>query len=133
MMYTVGEMAKLLNIAPSTLRYYDREGLLPFVERSPGGIRVFTEKDMGWLKIISCLKSAGMSLKDIRRYMEMAMQGRETIDDRLKMFLDQRERILQQMIREHFARKDARRVGAWAVQRTSSNRMILPKQTTGML
>ena len=62
MMYTVGEMAKLLNIPGSTLRYYDKEGLLPFVERSSGGIRMFQEKDYEWLKVISCLKKAGMSL-----------------------------------------------------------------------
>ena len=97
MVYTVSEMAKLLNVAPSTLRYYDREGLLPFVERSSGGTRIFTETDLRWLKIISCLKSAGMPLKDIRRYIEMAMQGKETIDARLEMFHEQRRRILDQM------------------------------------
>ena len=97
MVYTVSEAAKLLKVAPSTLRYYDREGLLPFVARSPGGTRVFTETDLRWLKIIACLKSAGMPLKDIRRYIEMAMAGDDTIDARLKMFHDQRRRILEQM------------------------------------
>ena len=56
MMYTVGEMAKLLGVPASTLRYYDKEGLLPFVERSPGGMRMFQEKDYEWLQIIGCLK-----------------------------------------------------------------------------
>lgn len=97
MVYTVSEMAKLLHVAPSTLRYYDREGLLPFVARSSGGIRIFTEDDYRWLKIISCLKSAGMPLKEIRRYIEMAMQGDGTIDARLEMFHEQRQRILDQM------------------------------------
>ena len=86
MMYTVGEMAKLLNIPGSTLRYYDKEGLLPFVERSSGGIRMFQEKDYEWLKVISCLKKAGMSLKDIREYINLAMQGDDTIDERLALF-----------------------------------------------
>ena len=45
MVYTVGEMAKMLEVPASTLRYYDKEGLLPFVERSPGGMRMFQEKD----------------------------------------------------------------------------------------
>ena len=49
MVYTVGEMAKLLGVAASTLRYYDKEGLLPFVERSSGGIRMFRESDIEWL------------------------------------------------------------------------------------
>lgn len=96
-MYTIGEMAKQLNIAPSTLRFYDREGLLPFVQRSEGGIRVFSESDYRWLKMICCLKCAGMSLKDIKRYIQMAMQGDETVDERLKMFEDQRRKLQAQM------------------------------------
>lgn len=59
MLYTVSEMAKKLNIAPSTLRYYDKEGLLPFVERSNGGIRMFKDSDFEWLSIIECLKKQG--------------------------------------------------------------------------
>jgi hypothetical protein len=68
MTYTVGQMAKMLGLAGSTLRYYDKEGLLPFVERSSGGIRMFREKDYEWLQIIECLKKAGMSIKDIKKY-----------------------------------------------------------------
>ena len=75
MMYTVGEMAKLLEVPASTLRYYDKEGLLPFVERSPGGMRMFQEKDYEWLQVIECLKKTGMPLKNIRTYIDMAMQG----------------------------------------------------------
>ena len=56
MVYTVGEMAKLLGITASTLRYYDKEGLLPFVERSSGGIRMFQESDFEWLQVIGCMK-----------------------------------------------------------------------------
>lgn len=57
MAYTVGEMARRLGVPASTIRYYDKEGLLPFVGRSSGGIRVFTEKDFEWLRIIECLKN----------------------------------------------------------------------------
>ena len=85
MAYTVGEMARRLGVPASTIRYYDKEGLLPFVGRSSGGIRVFTEKDFEWLRIIECLKKTGMSLKDIREYIELAMQGDSTIDARLAM------------------------------------------------
>ena len=68
MVYTVGEMAKLMGVPASTLRYYDKEGLLPFVERSSGGMRMFQEKDYEWLRIIECLKKTGMPLRDIRAY-----------------------------------------------------------------
>lgn len=63
MTYTVGQMAKMLGLAGSTLRYYDKEGLLPFVERSSGGIRMFREKDYEWLQIIECLKKQGCQSK----------------------------------------------------------------------
>ena len=97
MIYTVGEMAKTLGVPASTLRYYDKEGLLPFVKRSSGGIRMFEEKDYEWLKVISCLKKAGMSLKDIREYIQLAMEGDSTIDQRLDLFLNQRKVLLEQM------------------------------------
>ena len=86
MIYTVGEMAQKLGVPASTLRYYDKEGLLPFVERSSGGIRMFRENDFEWLQVIRCMKKAGMSIKDIRQYIELAMQGDDTIDTRLEMF-----------------------------------------------
>ena len=98
MVYTVGEAAKRLGIAPSTLRYYDKEGLLPFVERSSGGIRMFQEKDFEWLQVIECMKKAGMSIKDIRAYIEMALQGDSTIDARLELFRRQQREVEQQMV-----------------------------------
>ena len=99
MAYTVGEMAKRLGVPASTLRYYDKEGLLPFVGRSTGGIRMFEEKDYEWLRIIECLKKTGMSLKDIRAYIELAMQGDATIDQRMEMFRKQRT-VLQARMAE---------------------------------
>ena len=96
-MYTVGEMARMLHVPASTLRYYDKQGLLPFVERSPGGIRVFKDSDFEWLRIIECMKKAGMSLKDIRIYIELTMQGDSTIDARLAMFRRQQDTLRAQM------------------------------------
>lgn len=99
MVYTVGEMAKLLGVAPSTLRYYDKEGLLPFVERSSGGIRMFQESDFEWLRIIGCMKKVGMSIKEIRQYIELALQGNDTIELRLQMFQHQKA-VLQEQLKE---------------------------------
>ena len=97
MVYTVGEMAGLLGVTASTLRYYDKEGLLPFVQRSSGGIRMFQDSDFEWLQVIGCMKKAGMSIKDIRNYIEMALQGDDTIDLRLSLFQHQREVLQKQM------------------------------------
>jgi len=93
MLYTVGEMAKRIGVAPSALRYYDKEGLLPFVERSSGGIRMFKDADFEWLQVIGCLKKTGMQLGDIKRFIEMAMQGDETIDERLELIVNQKEAV----------------------------------------
>ena len=97
MLYSVGEAAKRIGVAPSTLRYYDKEGLLPFVKRSSGGIRIFDQQDYEWLQIIECLKKTGMQLKDIRRFIQLAMQGDETIEARLDLFIKQREVVKKQM------------------------------------
>ena len=97
MYYTVGEMAKRLGVAPSTLRYYDQEGVLPFVERSEGGIRVFKESDYEWLQVIGCLKKTGMQLRDIKTFIEMAMQGDQTIEPRLSLITKQKESVKAQI------------------------------------
>lgn len=97
MVYTVGEIAKVLGVPASTLRYYDKEGLLPFVERSSGGVRLFQEKDFEWLRMIGCLKKAGMSLKNIREYIKLMLQGDDTIDERLALFQKQKKVLQAQM------------------------------------
>ena len=96
MFYTIGEMAQKLNVAPSTLRYYDKEGLLPFVERSSGGIRMFKEEDMEWLRLLGCLKKAGMPLKEIRSFLDWSRQGDATISQRLELLEKQRQSVLDQ-------------------------------------
>ncbi len=98
MLYTVGEMAKILGIPPSTLRYYDKEGLLPFVERSSGGIRMFSDKDHEWLKVIECLKQSGLSIKEIRNFIDMAMQGDESsLTKRLALFEARKDAVKKQI------------------------------------
>jgi DNA-binding transcriptional MerR regulator len=96
MIYTVGEMAKQLDVAASTLRYYDKEGLLPFVERS-GGMRMFKDEDMSWLKIIECLKKTGMPIKEIKHFIDCCMEGDSKIDERLFIIKSQRDAVIKQM------------------------------------
>lgn len=98
MTYTIGEMAKLLDIAPSTLRYYDNEGLLPFMERSDGGIRIFKDSDYEMLKIIHCLKASGMKIKDIKEFIRLVLLGDKTIDARLEIFRKRQAEVEKQMV-----------------------------------
>lgn len=97
MIYTVGEMAKQLDVTASTLRYYDKEGLLPFVERSGGGMRMFKDEDMSWLKIIECLKKTGMPIKEIKHFIDCCMEGDSKIDERLTIIESQRDAVIKQM------------------------------------
>ena len=97
MNYTIGKMAEKTGVAPSTLRYYDREGLLPFVERNSSGIRIFKDSDMDWLAIIECLKKTDMPIKEIKKFIDWCMEGDSTIDKRLALIDRQRELVLDRM------------------------------------
>lgn len=98
MIYTIGEMAKKLGVAPSTLRYYDKEGLIPTIERSKGGIRVFRDSDFELLKIIECLKATGMQLKDIKTFVKLTLEGDSSINARLELFQNQRVIVEKQIL-----------------------------------
>lgn len=93
MTYTVGEVAKLLSVAPSTLRYYESEGLLPEVERTESGRRRYSDRDVEACRVIECLKASGLSIKDIRDFMEMVQQGDATLAGRLALFEEQRTAV----------------------------------------
>lgn len=90
MIYTIGEAAKKMGVAPSTLRYYDKEGLLPFVERSNGGIRMFSDEDFEWLSLIECLKRTEMPIKEIKTFIQWCMAGDTTIEQRLEQIKKQK-------------------------------------------
>ncbi|NCA99383.1 MAG: MerR family transcriptional regulator [Clostridia bacterium] len=97
MAYTVGEAAKQINVATSTLRYYDKEGLLPFVERSDGGIRLFKPEDISMLKTIECLKKTGMPIKEIKHFIDCCVEGDAKIAERLAIITDQQASVIAQM------------------------------------
>lgn len=84
-MYTVGKIAELLDIPPSTIRFYDKRGLLPFVERSRGGVRQFTEEDRARMENILLLRRFGFSVDEIKRYVELEKEGPSTEPLRLAM------------------------------------------------
>ena len=97
MLYTVGEISKRVSIAPSTLRYYDKEGLLPFIERSKSGIRMFKDSDLEWLSIIECLKKTGMPIKEIKKFVDWCIEGDSTIEQRLELIDRRKEAVLKQI------------------------------------
>ena len=93
----IGEVAEQLNLSVYTLRYYDKEGLMPFVERTASGTRLFSESDVGALKIIECLKATGMPIKDIRQFIDWCGQGDATLKQRYDMFMERKAVVEAQM------------------------------------
>lgn len=93
MVYTVGKIAELLEIPPSTIRFYDKKGLLPFVERSRGGIRQFTEEDRARMENILLLRRFGFSVEEIKQYVELEEAGPSTVPLRLAMLETRKESL----------------------------------------
>ncbi len=93
MTYTTAKAAEKIGISAHTLRFYDKEGLLPNVGRDEHGNRRFTDNDLQWLSLLQCLKNTGMSLKDIKRFAECTTIGDDTIDERLALFESQTENV----------------------------------------
>ena len=91
-MYSIGQVSEKFNLPVSTLRYYDKEGLLPNIERS-SGIRKFSDRDLETLNVIECLKKSGLEIKDIRQFIQWCAEGNGTYSKRLELFIKQKENV----------------------------------------
>ena len=94
--YSIKQVSDMLGIPASTIRYYDKEGLLPFVQRKASGYRSFSESDVSLLRLIECLKQTGMPIKDIGQFAEWARQGDASLAQRLEMFHERRAAVANQ-------------------------------------
>lgn len=100
-MYTIGQISEMFGIPISTLRYYDREGLFPDMQRS-SGIRRFTEKEIDILRVIECLKMSGLELKEIRQFIKWCQEGSQSYEKRYDLFQKRKAAVeaeLEQMKR----------------------------------
>jgi DNA-binding transcriptional MerR regulator len=97
MNFSIKEVAEKFNITPYTLRYYEREGLIPFVQRNNNGRRVYTDTDLGWLQIVCCMRATGMSISYIKNYVELCTNGKDTLEERRKIMLEQKEIIKEEI------------------------------------
>ena len=96
-MYSIHEVCERTGLSAHTLRYYEKEKLLPSVRRSPGGFRQYTEEDMEALGMICCLKNTGMSLQDISRFMTLTREGDQTLRERCELLKKHRNTVLKRM------------------------------------
>lgn len=92
-MYSIGEVSQMFHLPISTLRYYDKEGLLPGLIREKSNIRKFDERSLESLRVIECLKKSGMEIKDIKQFMIWCSEGSATYQKRLEMFQKQKQNI----------------------------------------
>lgn len=97
MEYTIGEAAKKTNLSISTIRYYDKEGLLPFLERNPEGIRIFSDQDLDYLLFIKCLKATNMPIKDIKQFFDWFLEGDSTLEQRRELFYEGKQAVKSQI------------------------------------
>ena len=97
-MYTIGQVSEMFGLPISTLRYYDKEGLFPDLQRT-SGIRRFGEKELEALRVIECLKRSGLEIKDIKQFMAWCVQGSETYSQRRELFLKQKQRVEDELLR----------------------------------
>ena len=96
MSYTISEAAEKTGLPPSTIRYYDKEGLLPNIKRK-NGIRVFEDQDLRLMGLLTCLKNTGMPIKRIRDYVELTSKGDDTLQERYEIIKAQRQFVLDQI------------------------------------
>lgn len=89
-MYTIGQVSEMFDMPVSTLRYYDKEGLFPNLERS-SGIRQFSDRELESLRVVECLKKSGAEIKDIRQFMKWCAEGSSTYSKRHEFFLQHRK------------------------------------------
>lgn len=93
-MYTMMQVCRELDMTYQTLKYYCNEGLIPGVKRDGNNRRVFDEKDVKWIKDLTCLKRCGMSILEMKEYLELCLQGESTIMQRKEMLTKKREELL---------------------------------------
>lgn len=95
--YSIGDVAKLLNLTTSAIRYYDDSGLLPFVSRGQGGQRLFTEKDIDVLRTIIGLRQCGMKIEKIRQFVSICTDDAASLKQRIRLLTDYEDELIEQI------------------------------------
>lgn len=96
-MYTPKEVCQQVGISYETLKFYCKEGLVPEVKRDKNNYRIFDEKNIAWLKGLHCLRKCGMSIKDMKLYMNYCLEGPSTIPQRKEMLDKTKTALLSKM------------------------------------
>ena len=93
----IAEVSKKFDISADTLRYYERIGLIPSVNRAAGGIRNYTQEDCNWVEFIKCMRGAGLSIEVLVDYVNMFKEGNSTIAARKELLVEQRRQLSEKI------------------------------------
>ncbi|WP_088226646.1 MerR family transcriptional regulator [Desulfosporosinus sp. FKB] len=94
---TIAEVSEKYDLTQDTLRYYERIGLIPHVNRNKSGIRDYTEEDCKWVEFIKCMRNAGLPIEALIEYVALFQQGDETIGTRKELLIEQRKQLIKRM------------------------------------
>lgn len=92
----IKEVSEKFELSQDTLRYYERIGMIPKVNRTSGGIRDYTEEDLAWVGLAKCMRSAGLTVEVVVDYVKLFQEGDETISARLTLLEEQRDSLIDQ-------------------------------------
>lgn len=95
-MYTVKQAADIMDISVHTLRFYANNNLFPFIQRNYNNVRLFSDKDLEWIKLVKCLRETGMPLEDVKKYVDLCVEGDGTVRERYDMLTAQKARAEEQ-------------------------------------
>ncbi len=93
MIYTMMQVCKETNLTYQALKFYCNEGLIPNVKRDKNNRRIFDERDLKWIKDLVCLKKCGMSIQEMKKYLDLCLQGQSTIPQRKEMLTKKQESL----------------------------------------
>ena len=96
-MYTIKEVADKMDVSEHTLRFWAKSGFFPFIKRNKNNIRLFSENDLDWVRIVKCLRSVGTENKAIKKYIDLCIKGDSTIPDRYEIIRETKVKARQQM------------------------------------
>jgi Predicted transcriptional regulators len=104
--FTIKEFSEKTGIPSTTLRYYEKENLIPSIRRGGNGHRIYDENDLEWINIICCLKNTDMPLHEMREFVSLSMEGDSTLSKRLAIVLAHKERVNAQLdeLKQHLER-----------------------------
>ena len=98
-MYSMKETCMMTNLTYQTLKFYCNEGLIPNVKRDSNNYRIFDDNNIAWIKSLSCLKNCGMSILEMKEYLELCLKGESTIPER-KTILNRKKEDLKNKMKE---------------------------------